>query len=309
MENGLLNTLTKNWQFKSTIRSGKFSETPAELFDPELKDYPERLLPFIDHPEYKRLDERTKQDINSFSWIAWNKRVVDTEELIVSPALSLLLTGDLELKLSGTYRSAIRQAIVDEYFHSHMHEITVQLTLDHRSIPIERASKLTRQALLYREYKALAEQYAQQWQKNLILLIWCVVGELSIYEFLTFVSKDESIQPASRSLVSLHERDEAVHASVIEEVLVDNFDQFSREYSDFIEDILPKAVQAFSTVDWLVWEDILNICGVNNAASIVSEISTKSDTSSSIPLNRSFIRIKRFCEKVGIEYKEFEEIV
>ncbi|MCU4677553.1 diiron oxygenase [Catenovulum sp. 2E275] len=307
MENGLLNTLTKNWQFKSTIRSGKFSETPAELFDPELKDYPERLLPFIGHPEYERLDEQTKQTVNSISWIAWNKRVVDTEELIVSPALSLLLTGDLELKLSGNYRGAIRQAIVDEYFHSHMHEITVQLTLDNRGIPIEQASKLTRQALLYREYKALAAQYSEQWQTNLILLIWCVVGELSIYEFLTFVSKDESIQPASRSLVSLHERDEAVHASVIEEVLVDNFDQFSREYTDFIEEILPQAVQAFSTVDWLVWEDVLSISGVSKAKEIIRDISTDLAISSSIPLNRSFIRIKRFCEKVGIEYKVFEE--
>ncbi|WP_258196714.1 diiron oxygenase [Nocardia farcinica] len=68
-------------------------------------------------------------------------------------------------------------------------------------------------------------------------LTWAVVGELSIYEFLTIVSDDETIQPGSRQLLELHERDEAAHASIVAQVMRGHFHEFGKEQNRRIESL------------------------------------------------------------------------
>ncbi|ROS05524.1 para-aminobenzoate N-oxygenase AurF [Sinobacterium caligoides] len=293
-----------DWKNKSIVRSGRFKESPDELFDENLTDYPDNLLPFIGHPAYEALDDRIKSRIGSFAWIAWNKRVVDTEELIIGPALACLIANKTDITLKGIPKMAIRQAIVDEYFHSHMHDIAVGITIENRSLSQEDVEQLDKPALLYRRYQEVASDLPEQWQKDIALLVWCVIGELSIYEFLTFVSKDETVQPASRSLVGLHERDEAVHASLIQAVMEDNYQYLSEEQKSCFEACLPYGLSAFSAVDWVIWQDVLRISGVKDSEQIIKDVINDSSISNTIPLNRSFVRIKRFCENVGISTED-----
>ncbi|WP_437931893.1 diiron oxygenase [Sorangium sp. So ce291] len=301
MGNSIVDRICRNWSTMSTVRNGEFVEVPEPSFDPEMHDFPRQLLPFRNHPEYASLDESVHRRIESFAWVSWNKRVVDTEERVVSPALAALMSGGTDIRLKGSARMAIRQALVDEYFHSHMHDVAVGITARGRDLPVELTDRLNRPACVYRSYAKTAERLESSWEKDLARLAWCVVGELSIYEFLGRVSEDETIQPSSRTLLKLHERDEAAHASLVAQVMRDHFSQFSTKQRDAFINYLPLAMDGFSQEDWLVWQDILEVAGVASAKQIVSDVQNDRCVPGHLPLLRSFKRVEDFCNDLGFE--------
>lgn len=304
--NTIVDRICRNWSTKSAVRTGEFTEVPEPFFEKEKRDFPSRLIPFSSHPLYRELGEPVHRQVEALAWVSWNKRVVDTEELVVSPALVALMSGSTDIALKGTSRMAIRQTLVDEYFHSHMHDIAVGLTLRGRGIPEGVADRLNRPACVYRSYLETAEDMEHNWEKDLARLAWCVVGELSIYEFLTIVSSDETIQPASRTLLRLHERDEASHASLIAQVMRAHFHELSDEQKECFSRCIPKAIRGFSQEDWLVWKDILDVAEVDSATKIIEDTKQNRDVPDSLPLTRSFLRISDFCRDVGIDLEAHE---
>ena len=306
--NSVVDRICRNWSTKSAVRSGEFKEVPEPFFDIGKRDFSSRLLPFNNHPDYISLGEKAHRYIETLAWISWNKRVVDTEELVVTPALASLMNGATDINLQGSSKMVIRQAIVDEYFHSHMHDIAVGLTVRGRNISEDIVDQLNRPACVYRSYLATANKFEHEWEKNIARLAWCLVGELSIYEFLTIVSSDESIQPASRTLLRLHERDEASHASLMAQVMKDHFYQLGEKQKQCFVECLPAAVRGFSQEDWLVWEDILKLAQIDGYRKIISDVKANNNVPDMLPLTRSFQRISDFCRDVGIPFKSESEI-
>lgn len=306
--NSIVDRICRNWATKSAVRSGEFKEVPEPFFEKDKRDFPTRLIPFSNHPEYKSLSEEKHRLVETLAWISWNKRVVDTEELVVTPALASLMTGATDISLKGSAKMVIRQAIVDEYFHSHMHDVAVGLTVRGRNISQALVDRLNRPACVYRSYLATANTFENSWEKDIARLTWCLVGELSIYEFLTIVSSDESIQPASRTLLRLHERDEASHASLMAQVMKDHFHELSEDQKNCFIACLPHAIRGFSQEDWLVWEDILKLAGIKAYETIISDLKSSDTVPDSLPLTRSFQRISDFCKAVGVELQSHDEI-
>lgn len=299
--NNIVSRLCSNWSTRATVRNGEFVETPEPFFDPDMKDFPEYMLPFNKHPQYQNATLEKRQLVETLSWISWNKRVVDTEELVISPALIAIMNGHTDLKITGVDRMAIRQTLVDEYFHSHMHEIAVGITVRGRNISDDIVSSLNRPACVYRTYKKAADSLETDWEKDIARLAWCVVGELSIYEFLGKVSADPYIQPASSSLLKLHERDEAAHASLIGQIMRDHFHEFGDSQKRCFVKHLPLAMDGFSQEDWVVWQDILELAEIDDAKQIVFDMKHDSKTPDNIPLLRSYQKVESFCSDLNIK--------
>lgn len=299
--NKVVDHLCRSWSTRATVRSGEFVEVPEPIFDIEMRDFPPQLLPFSNNLSYTKLNTKLQRRVESLAWIAWNKRVIDTEELVISPGLITLMNGTTDLSVTGTDRTAIRQTLVDEYFHSHMHEIAIGITVRGRDISTELIDQLNRPALVYRSYASAAKGMKENWEKDVARLAWCIVGELSIYEFLGSVSGDPLIQPSSSTLLRLHEQDEAAHASLIAQIMRNCFHEFGeRQRSCFVK-CLPLAMDGFRQEDWLMWQDILEISGVKNAQAIISDTRGDSSIPNQLSLLRSFQRVKSFCSDVGID--------
>lgn len=303
-DNSLLERLCASWVDRAAVRNPDYHDGLGERFIPELYDFPPGLLPFKNHPAYLALDEPVHRRVQSLAWLAWNRRVVDTEELVVCKALIALMSGGTDIRLTGASRSAIRYTFLDEAFHSHMHEVAIGVIVRERGLPLELVDQLRRPGYSYRSLLAATKDMSERWETDIAHLTWAVVGELSIYEFLTIVSSDESIQPGSRELLTLHERDEAAHASIVAQVLREHFHALGRAQRACFVSCLPHAMTSLSQQDWAVWRDVLELAGVEKAAAIVADTEHDADVPNQLPLLRSYRRITSLCEELDIELPE-----
>lgn len=297
----ILDRLSRSWLTRAAVRNPEYVEDPAPAFDPALHDFPPALLPFRAHPDYAGLDEATQRRVQALAWISWNRRVVDTEEAVVCRALAALLGGHTDLRLTGAARMTIRQTLLDEYFHSQIHEVAAALTARQRQLAPELVARLARPGYSHRSYRAAAAELREAWEKDVALLVWAVVGELSIYEFLTLVSDDPMVQLGSRSLLRLHERDEAAHATVVAHALREHFHELTAPQRACFARCLPLAIHSLSQQDWSVWTDVLELAGVPRARQIVDDVEHDRGVPDQLPLLRGFDRVIAFCADVGLE--------
>lgn len=288
--------MAESWSKRAAVKDKKFEEFRKDIFQPEFRDYPEKLIPFNKNHIYISLDDQTKSSIDILAWIYWNKRVVETEELIVAPAISKLLEDKSPFQIEGFEKTILRQALIDENFHSYMHEIAIENTIFWRDFDPGILKKLTQKALIYRRYKELSEKINNEDEKNLALIAWCFVGELSIYEFLNLVSSDLSIQPFNRKLVELHEKDECGHAGVFEVILLNNFDKLDTKSKKLLIKYIKIAMDVFLENDWLIWEEILKLSNVNKTKLIIQQ--QVANYHNDNKLTRSYKRIYEIFEKL-----------
>ncbi|MEO4187697.1 diiron oxygenase [Acinetobacter pittii] len=293
--------MAESWSKRAAVRDKRFEEYRANLFDQSFREFPETLIPFHQHPLYLELDIEKKNFIDSLAWIYWNKRVVETEELIVAPAIQKLIELDHIFNIKGTDRSIIRQTLIDETFHSYMHEIAIENTIKWRNLQENIVDELNNKALIYRRYKEICSKNLSEIEKDLALVAWCFVGELSIYEFLNLVSKDETIQPFNRHLVSLHEKDENAHAGVFEIIILNNLENLKNEHKAILKKFINIAMDVFVEDDWIVWSQILDVVGVKSSQTIINDIKNENEYVSKINLSRSYERIYSVFNELNLE--------
>ena len=136
-ESAVISRLAGNWQRRATVKRGE-PDIDA-LFDPNRPDYPERIVPFRDHPTWQALPDEVRSRLLSWAWIAYNRHTVLAEQRVANPAFALVMEGEFPGLGGQEMEIALAQAMVDEQYHSLMH-IT--------------ASALTRRKRKYESYAA-----------------------------------------------------------------------------------------------------------------------------------------------------------
>lgn len=291
--------LAESWSERAAIMKQSWFGDASLTFEEGMEDYPEKLIPFVKHPAYINLSAGQKRLVKSLAWISWNQRVIGTEELVVNPALMELLHGDCGIELTTAEKTAIRQTIVDEYFHSQMHEVAIEFTAKGRNLPGEKLKSLAQYPQVYRALQIALEEADESWKRSLTRLAWVVVGELSIYEFLGVVANDESVQPASRIMLKLHQADEGAHANVIAECMKKNFHQLPQDRQSYFLSRIPLAAAGFTQEDWGVWKIIFEVAKLCEGDSIVDETRDSPEIRQNFALKRSFEKIEDFMVAVG----------
>jgi hypothetical protein len=264
-----LRRLVAAWPRRATIRTDLARVTNPEVYDPELADYPESLLPFAGHPGFLAAAPEQRRMVNTLAWLAYNTRVIAAEEHVANPTFEKLAHGVFPGLDRFEVKEAVQQSHIDEVWHTYMHMLAMERTRNVRCLegePTGYGHPVTNRTLY-----ALADEADEQWKRDLLYLLWTAVGEISINAFLDLVAADRTIQPMHALVARLHSRDEAAHGPIMFEVMRDVFARLNTEQRAFLVRRLPDAIVAFAAEDYAMWLDLMTFAGIGRAAEIVAD--------------------------------------
>ncbi|MFD7732317.1 diiron oxygenase [Kitasatospora phosalacinea] len=290
-----LRRLAAAWPRRATVRTDIASVRGEEAYDPELPDYPRHLLPFAEHPGFLAASEEQQQQVNTLGWLAYNERVIAAEEHVANPTFVMLAHGRFPGLDSFDAKEAVQQSHVDEVWHTYMHMLAVRRTREARGITgePEYVHPVTNR-ILYR----LCAEAEEQWQRDLLFLLWTAVGEISVSTYLDLLARDRTIQPLHAHINHLHARDEAAHGPVLFELMKQIFPRLERRERDYLVRMLPDAVLAFGAEDYELWPQVLRASGIADAAGIIAD--TRAAPGNEL-LVTDFSGVARLCRELGIE--------
>ncbi|WP_405492798.1 diiron oxygenase [Nocardia sp. NBC_00511] len=292
-----LRRLAEVWPRRATLRTNMdyAEDKGCEIYDPELPDYPLRFLPFGDHPDFLAGSEEQQHLVLTMGWLIYNERVIQVEEFVTNPTLTKLAHGVFPGTDSFAVKNSIQQTHIDETWHTYMHMLAMQRTRESRGITNE---PLYPPTVTYRELISAQAGVDQQWQKDILGLVWTVLTEVNVNAYLDLLSRDETIQPMHSLVARLHSRDESAHRSVLIEVAKIIYAKLNRAEREFFNSSIPQALDAFTAQDFRVWPLVLKRAGYRSAEEIVEESRSGADRRR---LVRDAGATERMLREMGIE--------
>ncbi|MUN36812.1 diiron oxygenase [Actinomadura litoris] len=291
-----LRRLVAAWPRRATIRTDLDKVTDPGPYDPALMDYPVSLLPFAGHPSYLAASDEQRLQVNTLAWLAYNERVIAAEEHVANPTFEKLSHGVFPGADGVDAREAIQQSHIDEVWHTYMHMLAMQRSREARRVTAEPNDYL--HPVTNRRLYRLADEASEQWERDLLYLLWTVVGEVSINAFLDLVAGDRTIQPGHALIARLHARDEAAHGPILAEVMKDVFVHLNAAQREVLVRRLPEAVTAFGAEDYELWLRILDFAGFADARAIVED--SRALPGAELMLT-DFAPIQRLIRELGVD--------
>jgi alpha-N-dichloroacetyl-p-aminophenylserinol N-oxygenase len=274
-ESAVISRLAGNWHRRATV---KRSEPDIDaLFDADRPDYPERIIPFRNHPTWQGMPDDLRSRLLSWAWIAYNRHTVLAEQRVANPAFALVMEGEFPGLGGQDMEIALAQAMVDEQYHSLMHISASALTRRKRGCDF--ADNLLPESHTARTHQQLRAQCAERWQRSLTTLAFATVSEISINAYLDLLADDPDIQVVNSTTARLHNRDEYCHASISDEMAKLVYDVLDTEKRRFFLDMLVAGLDAFVATDYATWMAILQIENVPGWGRMVADV--QDDKSSS----------------------------
>lgn len=292
---GTIRRLADAWPRRATVRTDLDKIANPEAYDPELPDYPDHLLPFAQHPGFSAQPGERRRLANTLAWIAYNTRVIAAEEHVANPTFVKLAHGSFPGVERYEVKQVVQQSHVDEVWHTYMHMVAMQRTREARGIR-EEADVV--QPVTNRRLFALAGQCAGSRERDLLFLLWTVVGEVSINAFLDLLAGDRTIQAMHSLVARLHARDEAAHGPVVAELMKEIFPRLEHRERDFLIRWFPEAIAAFGAEDYDLWPQVLELAGVPGARDIVED--TRRSPGKDLMLT-DFSTVRRLLRELEIE--------
>jgi 2,2-dialkylglycine decarboxylase (pyruvate) len=267
-----LRRLVAAWPTRATVRTDMNRVLQPGAYDHSLMDYPVSLLPIATHPDFLAASDAQRLQVNTLAWLAYNDRVIATEEYVANPTFEKLGHGVYPGVDRFEAREAIQQSHVDEVWHTHMHMVAMQRTREARGLTGEPGTY--GQPVANRRLFVLLERASEQWERDLLFLLWATVAEMSISKLLDLLAGDPTIEPMHALVARLHARDEAAHGPVIGEVVKDVFVHLTKQQRAFVTANLPDAILSFGAEDYEIWLKILDWAGIPRAQTIVADSRT-----------------------------------
>ncbi|MYV45646.1 hypothetical protein GT031_08480 [Streptomyces sp. SID2888] len=295
LDETVLRRIADAWPRRATIRTDLDRISEPETYDESLPDYPVRLLPFAEHPLFLAASPEQRQQVITMAWLVYNERVIAAEEYVANPTFAMIMHGTFPGADGVHLKRAVQQTHVDEVWHTYMHMVAMQRTREIRKVTNEPSYPHT---VTYRRLLEAEAQTSEQWERDLLKLIWTTVSEISVNAYLELLSRDETVQPLHALVPRLHARDEAAHSSVMVEVAKALYVHLNKEQRRMFVDSLPKALHAFVAQDFKVWPGILRHAGIETADEIVADC--RAQTGNGL-LVRDFSGIRRIVREMELE--------
>lgn len=270
-----LRRLIAAWPRRATVRSDMAAFMTSELNASSRTDYPVHLIPFAGHPRFLDAPDEQRQLVNTLAWQAYNARVIAAEEYVANPTFEMLAHGVFPGVDRYEAKEAVQQAHIDEVWHTYMHMTAMQRTKAARNLTVE--PDYSHPVTNRRLFRLTAER-REKWERDMLFLVWTVVGELHINNFLELLAHDETIHPVHSLVARLHARDEAAHGPVVAEVMKGIFGHLNKEQRALFVHALPDAIRALAAQDYELWSDILEFAGVSGATEIIADTRRMPDT-------------------------------
>lgn len=259
----LLGRIANGWGARAQV---KRSELPLD-YDPSRPDFIERLLPFVDHPSYQRLDQEQKSKILSCGWLAYNEKTVAIETAIVTPACMDILEERIPGLRDETTKQVICETLVDEAYHLLLVKNANRVTRSCRNLEAVNIPMFN----LVKYMEMEKAKHAEGWKKMLVQLATTVVSEIFVSDYLDLLSDDHQIQPLNRETVAAHRHDELAHSKIFKSITECFYPALTSQQKAFFADVLPKPVLWFADLELDLWHGILAQLGIPKADEIIAD--------------------------------------
>ncbi|WNV84938.1 diiron oxygenase [Umezawaea sp. Da 62-37] len=293
VESAVIRRLVGNWHRRATVKRDE--PDLDELFEPERADYPEKILPFHDHPTYLALDPAKRSELLSWAWIAYNRHTVMAEQKVANPAFALVMEGEYPGLSGEALNLSLAQAMVDEQYHTLMHLNASAVTRRRRGHAMpDDALPLSYTARVHQE---LRDKAAERWQQSLTTLAFATVSEISINAYLDLLADDTEIQPINSTTATLHNRDEYCHASISHVLAQTVYDKLDATQRRFFLDMLMEGLDAFVTNDYSTWRRIVDLSGIAGGREMLMDCQAESGRKR---LVRDYTGLRKLVDELGV---------
>lgn len=290
-----LRRLIAAWPRRATIRTDMAAFMSSEAAASDIPDYPVHLIPFAEHPRFLDAPEESRRLVNTLAWQAYNARVIAAEEHVANPTFEMLAHGVFPGIDRYEAKEAVQQSHIDEVWHTYMHMTAMQRTKEARNLTLEPDySHPVTNRLLFE----LTAQRSEKWERDILFLVWTVVGELHINNFLELLAQDKTIHPMHSLVARLHARDEAAHGPIVAELMKDVFVHLTRAQRDLFASSVGNAIRALAAQDYELWSEILQFVDIPGAAEIIADTRSLPGTDM---MFTDFSTVERLIHELEIE--------
>ncbi len=284
--------LTRSWPRRAAVK--KPEPDLDALFEPDRDDFPDALLPFHTHPRYAALDEPARARLRAWGWIAYNKNVIDIEQYVVNPGFGLITSDVFGLAPPDAVVLGVMQAMVDEQYHTLMHQNGNALTRRRRGWALPDAVLPACRTL--RAHRDAVQRSTDPRHEALVQLAFTTVAETSISAYLALFTGDETVQPVNRATVAVHRRDELCHATLTGELFTTVFTELDVADRERLFEALTAGIDAFTGGDMTTWAAIVEHEGIPGGREMLADTAA---ATADQPVVQDTSAIRRLCASVG----------
>ncbi len=266
-ERDLLTQLAGRWGRRAVIKQDELDLDGH--YDPDLPDFPDRLVPVLGLPGAETLDEEARQQILAASWILYNAKTAAVEDEIVLPACRLLLAPRIPVRRDHSAVAAVEQTIIDEYYHILMCHNAVGVTRRRRGL-----EGLDFDPHGWSVVRLLDEQREglTGLARDLTEIGFALAAETTINVYLSSLSTAQDIQPMNRITTDLHRRDESGHAVIFRELACSLYTGLGQAERELFTDALAAGLTAFYALDFDPWVPVAQAGGFDIEAGQIAEL-------------------------------------
>lgn len=283
-----LAALADSWDRRVTVRR---PAVDLDAYRPDLPDFPRDKVPFGAHPAFAGATPEQIARVLAGAWIWYNEKTIALEETIVNQACQLILHDAFPGTGDSVTKKLMSQTIVDEQYHVYMSVSTSLAVRERRAL-----HGLTfPEPFIVEELRRLQATRKNEHERNVTLLAFMTVAELSINAYLILLSSDQTIQPANRTVTDNHRKDEASHANIMKNVVKSICLRFSEAERSLFTDSLSAALAAFVKPEFAPWKAILDYVGIADSDALIA---FGREAQGDRPLFRDYGTLKQFASEL-----------
>jgi len=256
VESAAMRRFAGSWHRRAIVK--KSEPDLNDLFEKERPDFPLFMTPLHGHPVLDSLDSETVQKMLFFAGLAFHKFTIEIESEIVAPAFAGVLGGRFPVRGGHQAQTAIVQATVDEQYHTLLHLNAARVMRENRRSWAFDSRALPLSDLVTR-HNLLRAQADHEWQRDLVLLAFTTVVEVSIGGYLELAAKNQEIQPVNSATAALHWRDEECHGSIASDFAMGVFVSLVPAHQEYFMAMMVEAARQFSEKDFTLWHSIADL--------------------------------------------------
>lgn len=244
-----IETALTHWKNKASVRHWY-----PEFIADEKPDYPLELLPAFTTPDMEQF-EAQRTSIATGLWLNYNWRTIQAEEHIALPAIRFLIS---QQGVRAAVKRGLMQTATDEQYHTYFHTLAIDDALKRYALAFSPALSVTVKTM-----QAQLQQEPDPFNRELIIVAYAAVAEVSINAFLETLSRCTTIKESNRALVDQHNRDEAIHSLIFIEATHDLLHALEPQQASFLSAAIEHARDSFLLHDFSMYETILAAHGVH----------------------------------------------
>lgn len=264
----MLKKVAENWDRRAQVRKG--SPHDSRFFNLDKPDFPTKLLPFANHPDFDKLTEKQVSTLLSYGWLAYCEKTLDIENHIVTPTCIDIVESKFIGLNDDVSKQLAAETMVDESYHVLLTINACTVTKSFRNISINFPP-----CILLTRLNTFLEQCTEAWQKDIVKFVTCCVSEIFISDYLLLLSSANEIQPLHRQVVDAHRKDELAHRRVFLEIAKLMYRSLSKPQQIYFSSVLVKPVQWFSETDFDTWYVIFENLNLGHMSYLLQESADK----------------------------------